>query len=552
MSNELYFEICVVNFNKIAYLKNCVNSILNYTKHSQYKIFVVDNGSDDGSKEWLVKMSERHPEKIFPILFEENVGFIEANNFVADKILEGNKPFDDIRYMVLINNDFTFLEPWDEKVTSKFSTNPNLAIVGMNSPVGELDSSGNGKTIVKRRDYVEGFFMVIRTDIIEKYGLFNKNMTIAYCEDSDLCLRYRERGYDIDVVHLKFAHPRAITSRSLRRDKKLDLDGAQKRNTAILRDNWSWYMDNEGSFERNYVFKRSTASGDVLLMTPLFRAIKEEFPYSTLWLHTFPIRRAVVSHCRYVDHVITKEKFDFTKIKPVDYVDLDLSYEKNPRMHICDAYLKTICETIPKFECLKDYDLDYRPEIELLNSEVKDAENRLYKLKKPVITLDISDSWESRMLPSKVLLELANVLMESGFAVVKLGKCYKQTGRLSVPCHLDLAQRLNIRETMAVISMGDIHIGPDNLWMHVAYAFKKPLISWFGCINPRYRINVDDPKVGIIYKDNLKCIGCHHWRKYPRVSTDCIRRNIECMDSITVKDIMDKMKEVFEKSRKEG
>ena len=43
----------VVTFNRLPLLKKCLNSIRNQT-NKDFDIIVVNNGSTDGTKEWLV------------------------------------------------------------------------------------------------------------------------------------------------------------------------------------------------------------------------------------------------------------------------------------------------------------------------------------------------------------------------------------------------------------------------------------------------------------------------------------------------------------------
>ena len=69
-------SIIIVNFNTKLLLKNCINSILKYTKDLEYEIIVSDNNSTDGS----IEMIKSDFPKIILLENKANIGFGAANN----------------------------------------------------------------------------------------------------------------------------------------------------------------------------------------------------------------------------------------------------------------------------------------------------------------------------------------------------------------------------------------------------------------------------------------------------------------------------------------
>jgi glycosyltransferase involved in cell wall biosynthesis len=57
MKNNETLDICVITYNRLEYLKNCVWSILAATRIN-YRLFVIDDGSNDGTIEWLSQMKQ--------------------------------------------------------------------------------------------------------------------------------------------------------------------------------------------------------------------------------------------------------------------------------------------------------------------------------------------------------------------------------------------------------------------------------------------------------------------------------------------------------------
>ncbi|WP_048746139.1 glycosyltransferase family 2 protein, partial [Paenibacillus sp. P22] len=62
-------SIVMLTFNQLEYTKQCIESIRSYTEPNTYELIIVDNGSTDGSREWLAEQ-----EDIRLLLNEENVG----------------------------------------------------------------------------------------------------------------------------------------------------------------------------------------------------------------------------------------------------------------------------------------------------------------------------------------------------------------------------------------------------------------------------------------------------------------------------------------------
>jgi hypothetical protein len=64
-------------------------------------------------------------------------------------------------------------------------------------------------------------------------------------------------------------------------------------------------------------------------------------------------------------------------------------------------------------------------------------------------------------------------------------------------------------ETVAVVKMADMIIGPDSAGIHLAGAFNKPALGLFGNINPKLR-TLYYPKVRTLFPEKqLECIPCN-------------------------------------------
>ena len=117
-----------------------------------------------------------------------------------------------------------------------FSTDSMMAITGAKGTCQTLDDQFIGRP-GNHLDYLEfSCAMVRRSVIVGK--LFSDYIRFAYCEDADLCLRLREKGYRIAQADFKLVeHFRNTTSRAV--------PGIQyilQNNLAVCRKRWAFYL----------------------------------------------------------------------------------------------------------------------------------------------------------------------------------------------------------------------------------------------------------------------------------------------------------------------
>lgn len=98
-------DICIVTYNRLPYLKKCVWSIVAGTE-LPYRIFVIDDNSDDGTKEWLVEQRSR---KIIHAISLNKEGHGTAWNF--NNIIDAT----DSDWVVMLNDDMWFHRGWDKR-----------------------------------------------------------------------------------------------------------------------------------------------------------------------------------------------------------------------------------------------------------------------------------------------------------------------------------------------------------------------------------------------------------------------------------------------------
>lgn len=196
--------VVVITWNKKDLLRNCLKS-LNKQTYKNFQRIVVDNGSTDGTLEFI----KRDYPQIKIVSLEKNLGFSRAAN-------EGIKASKS-EYVIFLNNDTVvdkdfvknLLKALDEYhkeycgCTSKMINFFNRSILSsagdMMNDVGQSFPRGLNTSINKFNRSEEVFLItggasIFRKKIFEKIGFFDEDYFL-YGEDSDWCLRAQLMGY---------------------------------------------------------------------------------------------------------------------------------------------------------------------------------------------------------------------------------------------------------------------------------------------------------------------------------------------------------------------
>ncbi len=216
------FSILILNWNGRDLVADCLASLRLQT-FRDFEVIVVDNGSTDGSAEFLAR---EHPEARL-LAMPENIGFCGGNN-AAYGVSTGN-------LIVLLNNDAElderFLAEMDVAAARDATFGMFAANVRMFDRRDVYDSTGllvYPDGICRSRGWLEedvgqyaeadevlcpnGCAAVYRREMIDEVGLFD-DAYFAYLEDLDLGLRGQLRGWRCRYVPSAVAyHKKSMTS----------------------------------------------------------------------------------------------------------------------------------------------------------------------------------------------------------------------------------------------------------------------------------------------------------------------------------------------------
>ncbi len=228
----MQLSIIIVNYNVKYFLEKCLNSTLAACKNIDAEIFVVDNNSSDGSKEFFF-------DKFSSVKFiwnKENVGFAKANN-IALRQCSGE-------YILFLNPDTIVPEDCLEKCLAFCKTKKNIGALGVHMVdgkgnflkeskrafpglatafyklIGLADLFPTSKTFAKyylgdldehttnEVDVLAGAFMLHPKKVLDEVGSFDEQF-FMYGEDVDLSYRIQKAGYknyyfaETTIIHFK-------------------------------------------------------------------------------------------------------------------------------------------------------------------------------------------------------------------------------------------------------------------------------------------------------------------------------------------------------------
>lgn len=209
--------IIIVNWNNCSDTVECIKSLLR-TRYKNKKIIVIDNGSTDGSVEYLSEWikDNRCGDLLTIIPLKENTGFGGANNKGIRHALENNADF-----ILLINNDTVTTEDFLDELIKTAITNRRIGILGCRIHYYKDKSKvwfSGGKidflrgafyhdevlcSGLRESDFITGCLMHIPSSVFRIAGLFDETYFLNV-EDIDFSWRVKKAGYvlmlDCDAI----------------------------------------------------------------------------------------------------------------------------------------------------------------------------------------------------------------------------------------------------------------------------------------------------------------------------------------------------------------
>jgi GT2 family glycosyltransferase len=476
------FTISVLCMNHLDVTTRCIESILKHSK--DYELIITDNASSDGTAEYLRKLQSNH-KHITVVTNTENKGFQDPNRF-ALTLAKGE-------FFVLLNNDMEVCDQWLEDLVKPFGGNPKMAITGAAGTFGHVTNDYKAAATGKL-EYVEGSCLMIPCALARKHGLFSDYLRFAYWEDTDLSFRMQELGYEIAVVKIDARHKNKSTT-----SKGMDLRDIQAHNKKQFQQRWDFYIKRR-DFSRRVLIRRLGARGDVLLLTPALRALRQKWPLAELHIAT-----KCPSMLKGMDGVqmakIARDYYDIV-------YDLDLSYEKRPDLHIVQAYAQALDVQVPT---------NWKIEMFPSESDLSWGQLKSRGLKVALIHAGMT-TWPGKNWPLDRMEKVVDELKKMGFFTIAVGD--EQSP--SINCDDSVAGKTTPQKLYALAKCSSLFVGIDSMPQHVASAANVPSAVIFGPTNPRCIVR-PTPRIVAVQAttEDAECVGAHGRRTVASTQAPC-------------------------------
>lgn len=232
-------SINIITWNCKAFLHRCLEGIFNKVEGINFEVIVVDNNSQDGTKEMIREKFHR----VFLIENKTNRGVARARN-QSIRVSNG-------RYILLLDADTEIVSSNFNDLISYMDRNRQVGILGCLMVDADDKLYPSARTfpkplhIIARRlnhygllgdsnvlkkhyleyhnslnpievDYVIGAFQLIRKESIGDVGLLDEKMFYGF-EDADYCARMKKKGLKV-VFYPSFKikhHVQGIAKKSL-------------------------------------------------------------------------------------------------------------------------------------------------------------------------------------------------------------------------------------------------------------------------------------------------------------------------------------------------
>lgn len=212
MKKKYRVNVIIPIYNSLEWLKLCVDGVFKNTNIDILnKVYLIDDCSDDETREWLRNAKRKYGEYVEVIFNKKNLGFVKTCN-------KGLKiSVDDlVDYTLLLNTDCIVSKNAIEKMADALYSNKK---VGLLCPISSVAANlsypiPQGMNFMQVNEVFERNFkgrlfdactvvgncLMISKKCIEKTGVFDEIFEKGYTEETDYQFKALKQGFEAKVL----------------------------------------------------------------------------------------------------------------------------------------------------------------------------------------------------------------------------------------------------------------------------------------------------------------------------------------------------------------
>jgi GT2 family glycosyltransferase len=244
--------IVMLTWNALAYTRLCLDALRSVPDHPAWRLIVVDNGSTDGTVEYLEGL-----DWITLVRNERNLGFTKGCNIG----LARTRPDEDVLFM---NNDIVVEDPaWLRRIQDTALSDPKAGVVGSRlvDADGLINHLGSymppvslygqqlgglerdiGQCVRDRPVECVIFALAyVRRACIDAVGELDEDL-FAYFEDTEYCFRATRAGFHVLYCgHTGGVHHHNTSTR----ENKVDFWSIYEKSRKVFQRKWGHWLEHE-------------------------------------------------------------------------------------------------------------------------------------------------------------------------------------------------------------------------------------------------------------------------------------------------------------------
>ena len=323
---------------------------------------------------------------------------------------------------------------------------------------------------------------------------------------------------------------------------------------------------------------RFSSIGDIVLTSPVVRCLKKQVEDAEVHFVVKQKHKCLVESSPYIDKIhsfsgnigelianLKEEEFDylidlhqnfrsnriksrlnipsftFEKLNIRKFLLVNFKINRLPEKHIVDRYLKTVSV----FDVENDKEgLDFFiPEEEAFKKE-----ELPHLFQKGFVAFVIAGTYFTKKLPPEIVLEICTKI---DYPVILLGgKNEFETGEKILSQSkgniLNYAGKISLNQSASLVRDASVVLTNDTGLMHIAAAFKKKILSFWGNTVPEFGMTPyhPDPSSKIMEVKALKCRPCSKLG-YQK----CPKKHFKCMNELNVDEVVEWINQNFSRNK---